>query len=335
MEKREIIKMEENYNSIGSLTFGEGGGGYTLSGMFDLCEAEKSSSLGFMELLGVQDISPCLFDFPHTLTATSSSSSTLLVPSAPTIIPTPAARKDISEALNQPATPNSSSISSASSEAINEEQTKTDNQDQDEGEEEHEDHQKTKKQLKAKKTNQKRQREPRFAFMTKSEVDHLEDGYRWRKYGQKAVKNSPFPRSYYRCTSTSCNVKKRVERSFSDPSVVVTTYEGQHTHPSPVMARPSHAAAALPPASTACATTNFAMPMPTPTTISHYHHHQQNHPFLDNLTPSFNFGYQCSTNSKTNTILHERRLCNLAGPSLLADHGLLQDIIPSHMLKQE
>lgn len=49
--------------------------------------------------------------------------------------------------------------------------------------------------LKAKKTNQKKQREPRFAFMTKSEVDHLDDGYRWRKYGQKAVKNSPFPRS--------------------------------------------------------------------------------------------------------------------------------------------
>lgn len=30
--------------------------------------------------------------------------------------------------------------------------------------------------------------------MTKSEVDHLDDGYRWRKYGQKAVKNSPYPR---------------------------------------------------------------------------------------------------------------------------------------------
>jgi hypothetical protein len=40
----------------------------------------------------------------------------------------------------------------------------------------------------------KRARQPRFAFMTKSEIDHLEDGYRWRKYGQKAVKNSPFPR---------------------------------------------------------------------------------------------------------------------------------------------
>ncbi|KAG5409764.1 hypothetical protein IGI04_006083, partial [Brassica rapa subsp. trilocularis] len=47
---------------------------------------------------------------------------------------------------------------------------------------------------KEKKKAQKRIRQPRFAFMTKSDVDNLEDGYRWRKYGQKAVKNSPFPR---------------------------------------------------------------------------------------------------------------------------------------------
>ncbi|KAG9138383.1 hypothetical protein Leryth_001575 [Lithospermum erythrorhizon] len=73
-------------------------------------------------------------------------------------------------------------------------------------------------------------RQPRFAFMTKSEVDHLEDGYRWRKYGQKAVKNSPFPRSYYRCTNSKCIVKKRVERSSEDPTTVITTYEGQHSH---------------------------------------------------------------------------------------------------------
>ncbi|KAF2282823.1 hypothetical protein GH714_043114 [Hevea brasiliensis] len=49
----------------------------------------------------------------------------------------------------------------------------------------------SKKEGKTKKKGEKKQREPRFAFMTKSEVDHLEDGYRWRKYGQKAVKNSP------------------------------------------------------------------------------------------------------------------------------------------------
>lgn len=83
---------------------------------------------------------------------------------------------------------------------------------------------------KGRKKGQKRIRQPRFAFMTKSEVDHLEDGYRWRKYGQKAVKNSPFPRSYYRCTNSKCTVKKRVERSSEDPSIVITTYEGQHCH---------------------------------------------------------------------------------------------------------
>ncbi|CAI9300340.1 unnamed protein product [Lactuca saligna] len=82
----------------------------------------------------------------------------------------------------------------------------------------------------------KKEREARFAFMTRTEIDHLDDGYRWRKYGQKAVKNSPFPRSYYRCTSASCNVKKRVERCMGDPSFVVTTYEGQHIHPSPCAA---------------------------------------------------------------------------------------------------
>ncbi|KAH6780740.1 WRKY DNA-binding protein 71 [Perilla frutescens var. hirtella] len=82
--------------------------------------------------------------------------------------------------------------------------------------------------------------------MTKSEVDNLEDGYRWRKYGQKAVKNSPFPRSYYRCTSQKCSVKKRIERSYQDPSVVITTYEGQHNHHSPAAIRGSAAAMLAP-----------------------------------------------------------------------------------------
>lgn len=48
--------------------------------------------------------------------------------------------------------------------------------------------------VKTKKKEEKKQKEPRVSFMTKTEVDHLEDGYRWRKYGQKAVKNSPYPR---------------------------------------------------------------------------------------------------------------------------------------------
>ncbi|KAL0716841.1 hypothetical protein Bca4012_066163 [Brassica carinata] len=108
-----------------------------------------------------------------------------------------------------------------------------------------EENQSSKKVGKAKKKEEKKQREPRVSFMTKSEVDHLEDGYRWRKYGQKAVKNSQYPRSYYRCTTQRCNVKKRVERSFQDPTVVITTYEGKHNHPIPTNLRGSSAAAAM------------------------------------------------------------------------------------------
>lgn len=80
----------------------------------------------------------------------------------------------------------------------------------------------------------KRVREPRYAIQTPSDVEIMEDGYKWRKYGQKAVKNSPHPRSYYRCTHMMCPVRKRVERSAEDTGLVITTYEGTHTHVSPV-----------------------------------------------------------------------------------------------------
>lgn len=45
-----------------------------------------------------------------------------------------------------------------------------------------------------KKKGDKKIRKPRHAFQTRSPVDILDDGYRWRKYGQKAVKNNKFPR---------------------------------------------------------------------------------------------------------------------------------------------
>ncbi|AES73431.1 WRKY family transcription factor [Medicago truncatula] len=75
-------------------------------------------------------------------------------------------------------------------------------------------------------------RDHKVAFKTKSEVEILDDGFRWRKYGKKMVKNSPNPRNYYRCSADGCQVKKRVERDVDDPSYVITTYEGTHTHPS-------------------------------------------------------------------------------------------------------
>lgn len=71
----------------------------------------------------------------------------------------------------------------------------------------------------------------RVAFHTRSSEDILDDGYKWRKYGQKSVKNSHHPRSYYRCTHHTCNVKKQIQRLSKDNSIVVTTYEGIHNHP--------------------------------------------------------------------------------------------------------
>ncbi|CAO2161369.1 unnamed protein product [Urochloa humidicola] len=78
-----------------------------------------------------------------------------------------------------------------------------------------------------------RQAPPRIGFRTRSEVDVLDDGFKWRKYGKKAVKSSPNPRNYYRCSSEGCGVKKRVERDRDDPRFVVTTYDGVHNHAAP------------------------------------------------------------------------------------------------------
>ncbi|KAJ7945322.1 putative WRKY transcription factor [Quillaja saponaria] len=73
----------------------------------------------------------------------------------------------------------------------------------------------------------------RVAFRTKTELEVMDDGFKWRKYGKKAVKDSPNPRNYYKCSSGGCSVKKRVERDREDSSYVITAYEGVHNHESP------------------------------------------------------------------------------------------------------
>ncbi|KAJ4826296.1 hypothetical protein Tsubulata_004047 [Turnera subulata] len=85
--------------------------------------------------------------------------------------------------------------------------------------------------------------EPKIIVQTRSEVDLLDDGYRWRKYGQKVVKGNPHPRSYYKCTSAGCNVRKHVERAAADPKAVITTYEGKHNHDVPAARNSSHSTA--------------------------------------------------------------------------------------------
>lgn len=61
----------------------------------------------------------------------------------------------------------------------------------------------------------------------------MEDGYNWRKYGQKLVKGNEFVRSYYRCTRPNCKAKKQLERS-PGGQIVDTVYFGEHDHPKPL-----------------------------------------------------------------------------------------------------
>jgi hypothetical protein len=58
-----------------------------------------------------------------------------------------------------------------------------------------------------------------------------DDGYNWRKYGQKAVKGGKYPRSYYKCT-LNCPVRKNVEHSL-DGRIIKIVYRGQHCHERP------------------------------------------------------------------------------------------------------
>ncbi|PKI46171.1 hypothetical protein CRG98_033429 [Punica granatum] len=59
-----------------------------------------------------------------------------------------------------------------------------------------------------------------------------EDGFTWKKYGQKEILGSLYPRSYYRCTHQKlyhCPAKKQVQRLDSDPDTFQVTYRGNHT----------------------------------------------------------------------------------------------------------
>jgi WRKY transcription factor 33 len=78
---------------------------------------------------------------------------------------------------------------------------------------------------------------------TQSQRPSSDDGYNWRKYGQKQVKGSENPRSYYKCSFPGCPTKKKVERS-QDGQITEIVYKGTHNHAKPQNTRRNSSAVA-------------------------------------------------------------------------------------------
>ncbi|KAF9598844.1 hypothetical protein IFM89_031964 [Coptis chinensis] len=65
----------------------------------------------------------------------------------------------------------------------------------------------------------------------------IDDGHAWRKYGQKEILSSKFPRNYFRCTHKTdqgCQAMKQVQQTEDDPPMYKITYIGHHTCTDPL-----------------------------------------------------------------------------------------------------
>lgn len=102
------------------------------------------------------------------------------------------------------------------------------------------------------------------------------DGYGWRKYGQKQVKKSENPRSYFKCTYPNC-VSKKIVESASDGQITEIIYKGGHNHPKPEYTK-------RPPGSTSIPSSSNARRMFNPSSVVSEPHDQS-----ENSSISFDY----------------------------------------------
>lgn len=111
-------------------------------------------------------------------------------------------------------------------------------------------------------------------------------------------------------------MKKRVERSYEDPSIVITTYEGQHNHHVPATLRGNAAAM-------------FAPSMLAPPMIP-----SEGQGFAQELLLQMPHLY--SGGGGTSNMFHQQNIGSQQQQfHQFVDYGLLQDIIPSAFPKVE
>ncbi|XP_076931023.1 WRKY transcription factor 22-like [Bidens hawaiensis] len=104
--------------------------------------------------------------------------------------------------------------------------------------------------------SRKRKNQQKKMVVELTQEELCSDTWAWRKYGQKPIKGSPFPRNYYKCSTTkACEARKQVEQSHMDPTIFIVSYSGEHIHPPPTHRSPLAGSTR---------STKFAMPnMPT------------------------------------------------------------------------
>ncbi|CAI5471347.1 unnamed protein product [Closterium sp. Yama58-4] len=78
---------------------------------------------------------------------------------------------------------------------------------------------------------------PRAATEDAVILTSLDDGWHWRKYGEKPIVDNYFPREYYKCSlkrGLRCPALRQVERCNDDPSKFRVFYNGAHNHDRPL-----------------------------------------------------------------------------------------------------